>query len=594
MKKIYFFVLLLAVSVNTVIGQVKKSLNLTGVRQVNQVENLKESTVMENVEYANFDFKKATVGTFPKINFQKSSNVNAAASIETEYRRPYGSFVRNALTDNKGVLSKWTIPILVVPAREVIPFNAIWASEANAQFSWSYINGTGQEISLADDTDENGILNSFYETAIPNEYTAFLPKLTATAGTQAATYTYGQETAAGASYYVSPNNLADDEDSPYFTLTDCDAHFGGGPYGGFQSGESFGSDYVVDGSPCVGILSSYAKPLGVLSVRSIDVFAENATETVVIPDGKSLSLSIYYVDENGDMEAEPFATSVATPDDCKLVNWATFINFKFVEIDPDGFETDLILQIQDKPFVVIVDGFDSSYNGLNFLFSTAGGWSGGAYTIHSNGSIKTIGYSDSPSTPMCDLLIAFDGVFNCFEVEESLNNLIIPEEGGNAANADGTIEGSIIYSTFAINELEFDIPDWLTVTYDDSDFGTYCVIYFDIVGTELPDNMDGRRGEIKISSFGRTISLNVIQGNYDGISLAKAAAPQAIREGDNFKLVYPASVSSVSVYNVAGQRVAEYKLNASGTYTMPAADLAKGVYMLKFNGEKAASVKILK
>ncbi|MDR0683419.1 MAG: T9SS type A sorting domain-containing protein, partial [Dysgonamonadaceae bacterium] len=66
-----------------------------------------------------------------------------------------------------------------------------------------------------------------------------------------------------------------------------------------------------------------------------------------------------------------------------------------------------------------------------------------------------------------------------------------------------------------------------------------------------------------------------------------------VRQGDNFLLSYPTSATSVSVYNVAGQRMGEYKLDAKGKYTLPVTDLAKGIYILKFNGTNSA-VKIIR
>jgi len=64
-------------------------------------------------------------------------------------------------------------------------------------------------------------------------------------------------------------------------------------------------------------------------------------------------------------------------------------------------------------------------------------------------------------------------------------------------------------------------------------------------------------------------------------------------EKNSFELTYPATATSVEVYNIAGQKVGEYKLNASGTYTLSAAGLANGAYILKFNGSNEV-VKILK
>jgi hypothetical protein len=97
----------------------------------------------------------------------------------------------------------------------------------------------------------------------------------------------------------------------------------------------------------------------------------------------------------------------------------------------------------------------------------------------------------------------------------------------------------------------------------------------------------------RLASYAFMIRANVEPGAVKIGDVTTQTLAQAARQGDNFLLSYPAGVSSVSVYNVAGQKVAEYKLNASGTYTMQTANLANGVYVLKFNGSNTV-VKILK
>ncbi|MDR0681462.1 MAG: hypothetical protein LBG15_06405, partial [Dysgonamonadaceae bacterium] len=563
MKKSYNLLILLALCVSTISGQTETKRS----SQVSQVRDLNNSVIVEKAEKAVFDFKAATIATRENFNLSKISRINAA-NLEVGYRRPYGSLLRNALVNNEGSLSKYNGPALIVPARKNLPFNAIWASDEAAQLSWSITNsGTGEVVSLSDQTDANGVLTYYIESPIPIGYTAFIPELKATVGSQTATYKYGQEIESGAQFLASPNNITHPEQR--YTLTDCDVHLGGGPYSGFNSGESFGSNYSADGSPCIGILSLYAAPLGILSVGSIDVLATNSNGSgKVIPAGKTLSLAIFYMDGDGNIEELPVATATATPDDCTVVGWANFINFKFKEVDEDGFETDVILQIEERPFIVVVSGFDASYD-IDFLFSTAAGWEGGAFTMHEDNSIKTMGYSNQPNTPMCDLLIAFDGVFNCFEVENTTNDLIVPNAGGSAANSNGS--EVVVFSTFGIDEITpVEWPDWLNVTYDDSDFA-YNIIYFHIEGTALPSDVSGRADNVVLDSYGRKLAIRVKQGDADwidtGISTVQSVeSVKAVRQGDNFLLSYPTSATSVSVYNVAGQRMGEYKLDAKGKY----------------------------
>jgi hypothetical protein len=95
------------------------------------------------------------------------------------------------------------------------------------------------------------------------------------------------------------------------------------------------------------------------------------------------------------------------------------------------------------------------------------------------------------------------------------------------------------------------------------------------------------------SAYSIMVDANVEASGSKIEDLAAQTLTKAVRQGNDFVLSYPASATSVSAYNVDGQKVAEYKLNTSGTYTMPAANLANGVYVLKFNGSNTV-VKILK
>jgi hypothetical protein len=68
---------------------------------------------------------------------------------------------------------------------------------------------------------------------------------------------------------------------------------------------------------------------------------------------------------------------------------------------------------------------------------------------------------------------------------------------------------------------------------------------------------------------------------------------KVVREGNDYVLTYPSSATSVAVYNIAGQKVGEYKLNASGSYRLSTSNLVNGAYTLKFNGSNVVA-KILK
>ncbi len=83
------------------------------------------------------------------------------------------------------------------------------------------------------------------------------------------------------------------------------------------------------------------------------------------------------------------------------------------------------------------------------------------------------------------------------------------------------------------------------------------------------------------------------QFNATGISDVKSATQNviAINDGSSIQLTYPEGMKSVEVINVAGQVISEYSLEGTSA-TIPAANLSKGLYLLKFN--TGATVKVMR
>jgi hypothetical protein len=64
--------------------------------------------------------------------------------------------------------------------------------------------------------------------------------------------------------------------------------------------------------------------------------------------------------------------------------------------------------------------------------------------------------------------------------------------------------------------------------------------------------------------------------------------------GDSFKLTYPLGITSFSLYNSDGKYLCAHSLDTGGSYLIPANSLDRGVYLLKLNGEKEMTLKLLK
>ena len=104
----------------------------------------------------------------------------------------------------------------------------------------------------------------------------------------------------------------------------------------------------------------------------------------------------------------------------------------------------------------------------------------------------------------------------------------------------------------------------------------------------LPAGVTGRSAEVTVSIPGASKTFYVQQGEA-GVEAVETSANRVSVVNGNFE-VEAASATSVDVYNVAGQKVASAAIE--GTTVVPAQDLAKGLYILKFNDNTA--VKVMK
>lgn len=171
-------------------------------------------------------------------------------------------------------------------------------------------------------------------------------------------------------------------------------------------------------------------------------------------------------------------------------------------------------------------------------------------------------------------------VFYNWMFEESGNySFVAPVAGGESqafvintllSSDYWTIEGDGLY-------------DWVDYVIDDEN-GTLT-----FTATALPSGVTGRSTTITVSTYGASPIKFTIQQGEAGVEAVETSANRVSVVNGNFE-VEAAGATSVDVYNVAGQKVASAAIE--GTTVVPAQDLAKGLYILKFNDNTA--VKVMK
>jgi len=605
MKKIYIL-LFFALAVSVSFAQVKSS-HFTSKEVKNAMShvvskkdlNLQKLTIQKIAKESSAN---VVTTSFENIKDAVQARQNAPqAAPFVQYGRPDGSlfygFTRNF----------WCYPtalLLYAPAQVTLDF-VPYSDTQSAVFSWVSPLPSGDQ-SLADATDADGVLN-WLNDILPAGYGHYMPKVTATAAGGSSSFQLGQGLNgqllfAGNVERSDPTEdgtrLGDKSEYPPLTLANLQEDFDGeNCYGGFQGGDAFSPKYVNPTyGACTGFMQVMPKLVSPLYAESVSVLAY--TNSTAIPAGGVLKIQFYYLNDDGslgDLIAESTTNKFEITDE---YDEGAFI-FTFEE-EEDGLTIDkpLVLGTQ-APVAIVLSGFNSTWD-FNLLFGV-NYTEGSAYTLHGN-HVATFGYSNAPNIPWTDLYIEFNGIFNCLSVDEETSSVKFPVSGGwGVTFVDGSTSYNDVdvYSSFDIDNDDVwieSMPDWVTDNdVDNSYFSNANVLAFFFKADALPTGVTGRSGEIVLASYGVTATIPVTQGDVTGMPSTKAELTTVSLNGNDFVLRYPTSATSVSIYNVAGQKVANYQLTTAGTFTVPAGNYSKGVYLFNFTGANGVTtVKALK
>ena len=106
-------------------------------------------------------------------------------------------------------------------------------------------------------------------------------------------------------------------------------------------------------------------------------------------------------------------------------------------------------------------------------------------------------------------------------------------------------------------------------------------------------DIEGREAEIIFECNGMEQIVPVIQGTPTGVEDAYAKSITSAFIMDDLQLTYPSDVKKLSIYSATGALVKVVELDRSGSdvVSMP---MAKGVYMLSFEGAERVVRKVIK
>jgi len=334
----------------------------------------------------------------------------------------------------------------------------------------------------------------------------------------------------------------------------------------------------------LGVANVFEKPASRFAINKFYVHCANLE---LYPD-RPMTLNIYRWDNGA--KSTLLATSTATERD--LIEAASgntaglkfyTVPFGFKSIDPDdGKEKDIYLEINSAFFVEF-----AGYKSAVIL---------GQATEDEFAENNAFLIFEEWITPVPELYEA-DMIAKTpwrtsflFDMEAYFPFLVAKNDTYYAPLAGGTMDFEI--NAFWLPESwwlsDRNVPEWLTIGAPVRNNNTGIVT----LPVTVAPSAGIRSYDLKFESLACDMTLKIRQGSVGIAELSKENV-NVSRQGDDFQLTYPANATSVSIYNITGQMIAEYSLDASGTYTIPASSLAKGIYIFRLNGINA-TVKVIK
>ena len=479
--------------------------------------------------------------------------------------------------------------LLHVPALQILTFKN--TSDEPLKTKWS-INGNDVSQNV---TSEGNLEYYYINPAAETDAAFYLPTLKSNSGNHS--FTLGESNTTGSAVKTFGNA----------ETTLCTTAKGGmTPIWSDTKGYIFGSDTEINetGEIIESIVVSSPQPAASLCVSNIlyHVYSKSNTPlssgakmTLKIVEAKANDKGVYLPTDN--VLYEMTAEEKDVLDGGLFSDLTTYaLVFSNKVYDPateSMIEEPLTL---DKPFSLVLSGFNQKGVDMGLIATQfpEGEVLNSHMTIPSEEGMF-YGYGSF------NVAVMITGYFNGIQVDDRINVLKAPDEGGiaTATYEGGEIEyAAVTTSQNWIEEYDFgfepELPSWISWELDNSyreEDGYYALTF-----TCEPSEGQDRNWTGHITGFGGVKSDNTItiyQGKYTGINDAVTNNNIKVSTNeDSFILSYMEGINNVNIVNIAGQTIATYELPASGQFTIPAANLSKGIYLLKFNNNQ--TIKVVK
>jgi len=310
------------------------------------------------------------------------------------------------------------------------------------------------------------------------------------------------------------------------------------------------------------------------------------------PPGTEFKLIIRRVTDGS--FADTIATAVCTTEDViKIDDNSYSMIFKgFTNIDPaTGLEvSNDYLEISDAIFVELT-GFNKK--GIT-LATYAQGYDS---PIGESNAYVFYNTKNADNTYSRDIYNASDYIGAYTSLLFNLGatySYLVPDANTFVAPITGGNKTFNVNSWFSPDDwwLDTPLPTWLTSeqTFNET---TWAITYT-LKAAALPVGIKGRAASVKVATYGADMTINVSQGDVTGVPELKFSDTKVLSKTHSFDLSYTPDFTSVTVYNVSGQVIANYELPIAGKLVIPSTNMNKGLYLFRFKGQKTETVKALR
>ena len=496
-----------AQKVQSVEGKAKRQAPAKMVKQAMDEKQHSLYTDKETVVY------KGTPSTMVKNAMKRAEE---EVTLTAEYGYPDASYFWGMTYD----WSAYTAVILQTSSQveNIFPNYSTIDEKLPVQYEWT-VTTSSKTYELEQNEDGDAVNNDFW-----GYYPS--PVLKVTQGGKEASFQFG-ERATGSNtngyWYLGTDSISALSHASYAL----------GCYSGFSNlDKRFETNSDFDGKKVAGFAEYFEKPASATYVKSIDILGWlDGSKNIQNPFGdEELTAEIHVIDAEGNISPEVYATATATSENYELANEENGnVGFQFVFLDEDNLfgYAEAPIMLPDQPFMIYLKGFEKLDGNFIVPFCSAYPEAGHSYVILEDGSLATIGYRNQPDVPQCNLHISLNAALATIFLDDPSKDIFFPEEGGLAyfydldENGDSAKYNNIFVDcNVKLNEKNEDepweivsAPEWVTgYELDDKYQDQYWIVELYLQADPLPEGVEGRKGEVVISAYGRELTIPVKQG----------------------------------------------------------------------------------